>query len=176
MIYQNIEASATTIWELWDTPVESPHMDSRNHPAFSSVGKLCKLIVIILLGAWYYKALAGINQPEPVPMISQNGYKSVIISPPPVSVLLYSTLTSVHATVNLGAAGLDTIASSWSKTGGRLCAMAPENGQLSFNCGNGVIQKVIFASFGYPYHLQNYSIASFSEIIVLLLEMSGLTV
>ena len=43
-----IENGATTLWELWQKR-EGPSMNSHNHPMFGSVG------------AWLYKALAGIN-------------------------------------------------------------------------------------------------------------------
>jgi len=44
-----IANGATTIWELWQKR-EGPSMNSHNHPMFGSVG------------AWLYKALAGIDQ------------------------------------------------------------------------------------------------------------------
>ncbi len=43
-----IENGATTLWELWQLR-QGPSMNSHNHPMFGSVG------------AWLYKALAGIN-------------------------------------------------------------------------------------------------------------------
>ena len=43
-----VENGATTLWELWQRR-EGPSMNSHNHPMFGSVG------------AWFYKALAGIN-------------------------------------------------------------------------------------------------------------------
>jgi len=43
-----IANGATTLWELWQKR-EGPSMNSHNHPMFGSVG------------AWLYKALAGIN-------------------------------------------------------------------------------------------------------------------
>ena len=43
-----VENGATTLWELWQRR-EGPSMNSHNHPMFGSVG------------AWLYKALAGIN-------------------------------------------------------------------------------------------------------------------
>lgn len=46
-----IENGATTLWELWQLR-QGPSMNSHNHPMFGSVG------------AWLYKALAGINQVE----------------------------------------------------------------------------------------------------------------
>jgi alpha-L-rhamnosidase len=46
-----IECGATTLWELWENKT-GPSMNSHNHPMFGSVG------------AWLYKALAGIDQAE----------------------------------------------------------------------------------------------------------------
>ncbi|MBU1187109.1 MAG: family 78 glycoside hydrolase catalytic domain, partial [Acidobacteria bacterium] len=44
-----IVSGATTLWELWQNKT-GPEMNSHNHPMFGSVG------------AWFYRALAGINQ------------------------------------------------------------------------------------------------------------------
>jgi alpha-L-rhamnosidase len=43
-----VENGATTLWELWQNKT-GPGMNSHNHPMFGSVG------------AWFYKALAGID-------------------------------------------------------------------------------------------------------------------
>lgn len=58
-----IEKGATTLWELWQLR-EGPSMNSHNHPMFGSVG------------AWLYKALAGINQAE-----GSVGFKKLQIAP-----------------------------------------------------------------------------------------------
>jgi len=58
-----IENGATTLWELWQKR-EGPSMNSHNHPMFGSVG------------AWLYKALAGINlAPGSV------GFEKVLLQP-----------------------------------------------------------------------------------------------
>jgi alpha-L-rhamnosidase len=58
-----IENGATTLWELWQKR-EGPSMNSHNHPMFGSVG------------AWLYKALAGINlAPGSV------GFEKILIQP-----------------------------------------------------------------------------------------------
>jgi len=46
-----VDNGATTLWELWQNKT-GPSMNSHNHPMFGSVG------------AWFYKALAGIEPAE----------------------------------------------------------------------------------------------------------------
>ncbi len=58
-----IENGATTLWELWQLR-EGPSMNSHNHPMFGSVG------------AWLYKALAGINQAD-----GSVGFEKIRIEP-----------------------------------------------------------------------------------------------
>lgn len=58
-----IRNGATTLWELWQKR-EGPSMNSHNHPMFGSVG------------AWFYKALAGLN------MASDSvAFRNLIIKP-----------------------------------------------------------------------------------------------
>jgi alpha-L-rhamnosidase len=47
--FNNQYENATTMWELWDAPMEGPGMNSRNHHMFASIG------------AWFYSHLAGID-------------------------------------------------------------------------------------------------------------------
>jgi len=47
--FTNQYENATTMWELWDAPMEGPGMNSRNHHMFASIG------------AWFYSHLAGID-------------------------------------------------------------------------------------------------------------------
>jgi alpha-L-rhamnosidase len=58
-----IENGATTLWELWQKR-EGPSMNSHNHPMFGSVG------------AWLYKALAGIN-----PAPGSAGFEKILFQP-----------------------------------------------------------------------------------------------
>lgn len=53
---------ATTLWELWNSDVAGPGMNSRNHIMFGSVS------------SWFYKSLAGI-------MPLKSGYSLVKIAP-----------------------------------------------------------------------------------------------
>eukprot|EP01124_Arcella_intermedia_P005007 TRINITY_DN1290_c0_g2_i4.p1 TRINITY_DN1290_c0_g2~~TRINITY_DN1290_c0_g2_i4.p1 ORF type:complete len:903 (+),score=122.66 TRINITY_DN1290_c0_g2_i4:34-2742(+) len=73
--FNNPYENATTIWERWDDTVEGPGMDSRNHPAFGSIG------------AWFYRYVAGIKP---------NALREVEISPAPVSA--QSVVKQVSAT------------------------------------------------------------------------------
>jgi alpha-L-rhamnosidase len=58
-----IENGATTLWELWQKR-EGPSMNSHNHPMFGSVG------------AWLYKALAGINMAP-----GSVGFEGLVLQP-----------------------------------------------------------------------------------------------
>jgi alpha-L-rhamnosidase len=44
---------ATTVWELWESDTEGPHMNSRNHHMFGSIS------------SWFYKHVAGIQPLDP---------------------------------------------------------------------------------------------------------------
>jgi len=68
-----IDRGATSMWELWNSDVESPRMNSRNHFAIGSVVE------------WYYKYLAGI-----VPNDEAPGFKRFSIAPKPVGDLTFA--------------------------------------------------------------------------------------
>jgi len=142
MIVQTVEVSATTLWELWNSPTGSPSMDSRNHIMFGSIGD------------WYYKYLAGITQ---APL--SYGFSNIIIKPPPTAVLLYSPLNSVMATYT---SLRGNISVGWVSSGGMICGTAHEGSKLHLNCGEngGTITSIDFASFGQPRvgMCQDYSI------------------
>eukprot|EP00026_Physarum_polycephalum_P001347 Phypoly_transcript_01348.p1 GENE.Phypoly_transcript_01348~~Phypoly_transcript_01348.p1 ORF type:complete len:1101 (+),score=156.84 Phypoly_transcript_01348:66-3368(+) len=122
---------ATTLWELWQTPSGSPDMDSRNHIMFGSVGD------------WFYKALAGIDQPP-----SQvAGFQNFQIAPSVVGDLL-----AVNATFLTGSGNVSV---AWQKQGGEMiCGSAAEGHEVSLDCAaigsSGVIEEIVFASFGKP--------------------------
>ena len=68
-----VENGATTLWELWQRR-EGPSMNSHNHPMFGSVG------------AWFYKALAGINlDPQAV------AFEKIRIEPQMVRDLMFAS-------------------------------------------------------------------------------------
>jgi len=72
-----ISRGATTLWELWQYKT-GPSMNSHNHPMLGSVG------------AWLYRALAGIDQPD-----DGAGFKRILIRPRMVGDLRYAAGT-VH--------------------------------------------------------------------------------
>ncbi|MGA2534129.1 MAG: family 78 glycoside hydrolase catalytic domain [Candidatus Aminicenantales bacterium] len=70
-----IENGATTLWELWQKR-EGPSMNSHNHPMFGSVG------------AWLYKALAGINMAP-----GSVGFENILFQPQMVRDLRHASGT-----------------------------------------------------------------------------------
>ncbi len=80
---------ATTLWELWQYKT-GPSMNSHNHPMLGSVG------------AWLYRALAGINQKE-----DTVGFRNIIVQPQIVRDLRYAA-GSIFTP-------LGTISCSWKK-------------------------------------------------------------
>jgi alpha-L-rhamnosidase len=68
-----IENGATTLWELWNKR-EGSSMNSHNHPMFGSVG------------AWLYKALAGIMMAP-----GSTGFEKLVIQPQMVRDLRYAS-------------------------------------------------------------------------------------
>jgi alpha-L-rhamnosidase len=68
-----IERGATTLWELWQEKT-GPEMNSHNHPMLGSYG------------AWFYRALAGIDQKE-----GSQGFEKIQIRPQMVRDLAYAS-------------------------------------------------------------------------------------
>jgi len=121
---------ATTLWELWNTPDGDPGMDSRNHIMFGSVGD------------WFYKALAGIDHPD-----SDVGFRNFVIAPSVVGDLRDVSATFIAATGNISV--------NWQRQGGEvLCATAAQGHSVNLDCSSigseGVIEEIIFASYGTP--------------------------
>jgi alpha-L-rhamnosidase len=85
-----IANGATTLWELWQKR-EGPSMNSHNHPMFGSVG------------AWLYKALAGINLAP-----GTAGFETILIEPRMVRDLTHAS----GSTVTVRGA----VACAWSRT------------------------------------------------------------
>ena len=68
-----LKNGATTLWEIWQKR-EGPSMNSHNHPMFGSIG------------AWFYRALAGINiAPDSA------AYKKLVIKPQMVRDLTHAS-------------------------------------------------------------------------------------
>lgn len=70
-----VKQGATTLWELWQDKT-GPSMNSQDHAMFGSVG------------AWFYRALAGINQ-QP----GSAGYRHILIEPQVVEDLHWASGT-----------------------------------------------------------------------------------
>jgi alpha-L-rhamnosidase len=87
-----IENGATTLWELWQKR-EGPSMNSHNHPMFGSVG------------AWLYKALAGINLAP-----GSTGFEQILFQPRMVRDLRHASGTVRTERGEVGCA--------WSRTEG----------------------------------------------------------
>ncbi len=85
-----IANGATTLWELWQKR-DGPSMNSHNHPMFGSVG------------AWLYKALAGINLAP-----GTTGFEKVLIAPQMVRDLTHASGSTM--TVR------GEVACAWSRT------------------------------------------------------------
>jgi alpha-L-rhamnosidase len=79
-----VENGATTLWELWQNKT-GPAMNSHNHPMFGS------------LGAWFYQALAGIDN-----QAGSAGYEHIRIEPRIVRDLTWAsgTVRTVRGTVS----------------------------------------------------------------------------
>jgi len=87
-----IENGATTLWELWQRR-EGSSMNSHNHPMFGSVG------------AWLYKALAGITMAP-----GSVGYEKLVLQPQMVRDLMHASGTIDTLRGEVGCA--------WSRTDG----------------------------------------------------------
>ncbi len=117
-----IENGATTLWELWQRR-EGSSMNSHNHPMFGSVG------------AWLYKALAGIEQTA-----DGIGFERLVIAPQIVRDL-------THASGSVRTVRGD-VASSWSRSGdsARLDVTVPVGSEAEvviplFNLRNAVVTE-----------------------------------
>ncbi len=132
MIHNNLEPS-TTIWEHWDS--SESKSSSRNHHMFSSIS------------GWMLTDMVGLS--------IHKGFEKVMIFPANSLGLSYASVSLQHPKpVNL----------SWQRNGGIQCGKQAENqsplhpdlpkhNDLTVSCGDengGIIQKVLFSSFGNP--------------------------
>ncbi len=87
-----VSRGATTLWELWEEKA-GPSMNSHDHIMFGSVG------------AWFYQALAGINQQE-----GASGYRHLRVQPRAAHGLQWAggTVRTIRGTVG----------SSWAREAG----------------------------------------------------------
>ena len=126
---------ATALWELWNAHNGSAGMDSRNHHMFSSVS------------GWMQTDMIGFRQSE-----GSYGYKELDLYPA-TSLDISSASISIEYPRD--------VKFSWHRKGGIQCAKSaedhssvnpglPEHGGLKLMCGEGIISKVLFASYGNP--------------------------
>jgi len=125
---------ATTIWELWDSHLEGPGMNSRNHIMFGSVG------------SWFYKALVGI-QPAPAnPMMGiTGGYDHILLGPDTSIINAYNLSYAVGRT----STPRGPVEVRWSLTPAMTCDISSEGEQSNLYCPSGsTINAVTFVSYG----------------------------
>ncbi len=119
-----IRNGATTLWELWQHKT-GPSMNSHNHPMFGSVG------------AWLYKALAGIDQDN-----DSAGFQSIVIQPQMVRDLRYVAGT-IHTPRG-------PITSDWSKSdrGITLRVSVPVNSEAEIRLPKLKLKNIILKESG----------------------------
>jgi len=127
---------ATTLWELWNSDVSGPSMNSRNHIMFGSVG------------TWLYKTILGISPSPADSSISRNtGFDHVTVGPDAYIVNSFNT-TSASGRVTTPHGIIEV---QWSvPTTSSACQTVAENGHVDFTCGAGTITGFKYAFYGTP--------------------------
>ena len=128
MVFNTLEP-ATTVWELWNAHNGSAGMDSRNHHMFSSVS------------GWMMTDMVGLTLPRHG---GEKGFKELEFHPARYLDLSDASVSFQHPML---------VHFSWRRDGGVQCAKSPESPQgLRVSCGptGGVMDRVLFASFGNP--------------------------
>jgi len=132
---------ATTIWELWDSDVEGPGMNSRNHIMFGSVG------------GWFYKSFLGLypassNRTKFSELGDGTGFNYFFVGPDASIVNVYNTTSASGSTTTPN--GMLEVA--WHVAGaGSTCGMGDEGSVVTFACGpNNPIKDFTFVSYGTP--------------------------
>ena len=134
MITNTMEPATSNVWELIDGPYEGPGMNSRNHHMFSSYS------------SYLVRKLAGID------VLYETGVVSLFPAP-------HIDLSSSAATMQLPNG---VVTHNWTKEGGIQCAKGfrgershPDANSLILSCGSeGVIEEILFASYGQPSGVQ----------------------
>jgi len=117
---------ATTFWELWNSDVSGPGMNSRNHIMFGSGG------------TWMYKTLLGI--------MPDSGYDHVTVGPDATIVNSFNTTSSVgKVTTPHG-----ILQVRWSVPTVSACQTEAENQVAHFSCGASTITGFKYAFYGTP--------------------------
>jgi len=114
---------ATTVWELWDSDVEGPGMNSRNHIMFGTVG------------SWLYKALLG---------FVANG--DTIGVGPDFSVVNVHNITEAQGKT---LTPFGSVQVGWFVSSPASCGIADEGETVTVRCTSGVISSIT-AYYGTP--------------------------
>jgi len=120
---------ATTVWELWDSNVEGPGMNSRNHIMFGSVG------------SWFYKAFLGFYT-------THQGPHSIIVGPDASVVNMLNTTTASGKSLT----PYGTFQVAWHiESVPKLCSRTEEGETAGVSChGAGVISNIVYSYYGTP--------------------------
>lgn len=126
---------ATTVWELWDSDVEGPGMNSRNHIMFGSVG------------AWLYKSFLGlVPAPANATLGQAAGFDHFYVGPDASVVNAFNmTSASGGTTTPRG-----VVQVSWAVGSTTSCGSGVEGDTVSFSCGGSAIKGFTFLSYGTP--------------------------
>ena len=134
MAFNALEPATTNMWEIFSAPCEGNGMNSRNHHMFSAVS--APLV-----------RLAGLERPARC----RAGQCRAALR-----VASARGLASGHLTHSVGGSGRALVV-DWQRHGGTQCAKAPlpafaSSSAALLTCGSegGVIDEVVFASFGTP--------------------------
>ena len=145
------EPAIESLWEIADANKEGPSMNSRNHHMWSSYS------------SYLVRKVAGIDISQSRAIVEENvretdrfPFDRLEFSPSFGSQSKVgrtesrvSDLSSANLTLHLNQGDAKW---SWKYNGGTQCDRAPLGYQVHLDCGEngGVIEKVLFASFGYP--------------------------
>lgn len=143
---------ATTIWELWDSDVEGPGMNSRNHIMFGSVG------------SWFYKAFLGLTPAPANSTLGRTAGFDHFFAGPDASVVNMNGITSASGATTTPR-GIVTV--DWAVGTSQTCGQGGEGSDVIFSCGASQIQDFTFLSYGTPTGTANM-INLTSKVIALL--------
>jgi len=145
----NEDEPATTIWELWNSDVSGPSMNSRDHIMFGGPGK------------WMYSYVGGIDQTD-----SSIGYEHVVLQPPATLIEQAIAQGSTPPANSTTSPALrfataskrtlrGTIELQWAlpapnTNNNATCAEGEEGDHLNLACTGSTIAAVTFASYGTP--------------------------
>ena len=141
----DLETHATTLWELWDAPLEGPGMNSRNHIMDGSVD------------TWMHRHVGGISQEA-----GSTAYRQLKLHADVAE--FFSPVRSSNASRKLFRSEVDDeVSFAWERHGGVVCEKAARGRPIELNCGSngGVLSQFDFVSVGNPEGMcQGYAISS----------------